>query len=143
MRLTLKIVLTILISAATTVFAFEVGGRAGFHEGSCSASHSEDVATAVVALGVLKAEEKGEEGARHILETLLDTAMVMDWAASRGPERRWSWSFAPALFDHDVTPAMERIAEYRQAHPHDPGPHGKEMVEWALARYGTPLQAQH
>ena len=85
MHWTLKIVLTILI-LAPTVLAFEVGGRAGFHEGFCTASHSEDVTTAVVALGVLKAEEKGDvEGARHILETLIDTAMVTDWAASRVP----------------------------------------------------------
>jgi len=114
MHWTLKIVIAIPI-LAPTVFAFEVGGRVGFYEGYGSAAHSADVTTALLALGVLKAEEKGDvEGARHVLETLLDTAMVTDWAAARGPERRWS--FAPALFHHDLTPAMKRIAEYRQAH---------------------------
>ena len=138
---TIQLFLVAALVGAGTVAGFEVGGRFGFHEGYTTAMHSSDVVNALIALGSLKAEEKGDlEGARNVLETTIDSAMVTDWATSRLPARRPM--FAPAEAYPDLTKSMKAIAEYRQSHPHDPGPYGKEMVEWALTRYGTPPQAQ-
>ena len=89
MRRTLSLIVVGLLVTGGTVIGFEVGGRVGFHEGYYIAHRSIEVTNALLALGSLKALEKGDsEGARELLEGLLDVPMFTEWADVRLPSPR-------------------------------------------------------
>jgi hypothetical protein len=144
MRRTLSLIVVGLLVTGGTVIGFEVGGRVGFHEGYYIAHRSIEVTNALLALGSLKALEKGDsEGARELLEGLLDVPMFTEWADVRLPSPRHP-RFGPSDAYLDLTKPMKTIAGYRLMHPQDDlPPTAKEMVDEFVARYATPPQAEH
>ena len=81
MRRALQLVLVALLVGAGTFIGFEVGGRAGFYEGYHTATLSADVANACIAIGALRAQERGDaKGAQDMLELFVDQALIDDWA---------------------------------------------------------------
>ena len=141
MRLTLQLGLAIVLVGAGMVIGFEVGGRAGFSEGYSNASVAHDVTNGALVMDALRALREGKiDGARDRLESTLNISIHNVWANSQfSPTLQ---SFAPSWAHAEPTAALKGIAEYRQRHPFEDAT-GKEAIDWLLARYGTPPQAEH
>jgi hypothetical protein len=141
MRRTLRLTLVALLVGVGTVIGFEFGGRAGYWEGYCAGSNTQELSNAVDATFVLMTLGKGDiDGARNMLEATLDGSISsIRLTSGYSPKLQ---SFAPSLPHADHTSLLKRIAKYRESHPHE-DPAAKEAADWLLARYGTPPQREH
>ena len=120
-----------------SIGGFAIGGRHGFYAGYLVASYTASVSLAGRLLQPLAAHDRGEcQAARPMLETIVDGALISDWAHhehfATPPFYAPSQAYKP-----NVTKVLQLLAEYREAHSHEIPEPGASAVRATLARFAV------
>jgi hypothetical protein len=132
-RVRLALLVTVIAGLVGAV-AFSVGGWVGFVQGYALASQTGDIVGAGMVLTSFEATAKGDaDSARGLLELFIDSALVSEWGRAKLEAQRPY--YAPDEYYLDLGPQVERLAQYRKAHPRSLSDEHDKVVAEVIERY--------